>query len=81
MSTAGTGMTGTTDALSAVLPEVPRLPDRGLAGVGTLVYQGKEHRVGSGEVGAIVKDLRARLVGIQNGEVADSRGWLERIER
>jgi branched-chain amino acid aminotransferase len=52
-----------------------------LAGVGTLVYQGKEYRVGSGEVGPIVKDLRARLVAIQNGEIPDSRGWLERINR
>ncbi len=40
-----------------------------LAGVGTLVHHGQEHRVGSGEVGPHTRKLRERLVSIQRGEV------------
>jgi branched-chain amino acid aminotransferase len=50
-----------------------------LAGVGTLVRDGKEHKVGSGDVGPHTKRLRAALVGIQQGEVPDTHGWLHRI--
>jgi len=50
-----------------------------LAGVGTLVRDGREHRVGSGDVGPHTKRLRAALVGIQQGEVPDTHGWLHRI--
>ena len=49
-----------------------------LAGVGTLIHRGTEHRVASGEVGPHTRALRARLVAIQQGELADSHGWLER---
>ncbi len=50
-----------------------------LAGVGTLIYRGTEHRVASGEVGALTRALRARLVAIQQGEAPDRHGWLERV--
>jgi branched-chain amino acid aminotransferase len=50
-----------------------------LAGVGTLVRDGREHRVGDGDVGPHTRKLRAALVGIQQGEVADTHGWLHRI--
>ena len=50
-----------------------------LAGVGMLVRDGREHRVGSGDVGPHTKRLRAALVGIQQGEVPDTHGWLHRI--
>jgi branched-chain amino acid aminotransferase len=50
-----------------------------LAGVGTLIYRGEEYRVGSGEVGALTRSLRAQLVAIQQGDVADRHGWLERV--
>ena len=50
-----------------------------VAGVGTLIHQGAEHRVGTGEVGAVTKSLRARLIGIQQGEHPDQHGWLERV--
>jgi branched-chain amino acid aminotransferase len=50
-----------------------------LAGVGTLIYQGSEHKVGNGEVGPLTRALRAQLVAIQQGEVADRHGWLEKI--
>jgi branched-chain amino acid aminotransferase len=50
-----------------------------LAGVGTLIYKGEEHRVGSGEVGPLTRALRAQLVAIQQGETADVHGWLEAV--
>jgi branched-chain amino acid aminotransferase len=50
-----------------------------LAGVGTLIYEGEEHRVGSGEVGPLTRALRSQLVAIQQGESADRHGWLEAV--
>jgi len=50
-----------------------------LAGVGTLIYHGTEHRVAGGDVGPLTRALRAQLVAIQQGEVADRHGWLERV--
>ena len=50
-----------------------------LAGVGTLVHGGTEHRVGTGEVGPVTQRLRAALVAIQNGEAADTHGWTTRV--
>jgi branched-chain amino acid aminotransferase len=47
-----------------------------LAGVGTLIHRGAEHRVGNGEVGPLTRALRARLVAIQQGEAPDPHGWL-----
>jgi branched-chain amino acid aminotransferase len=50
-----------------------------LAGVGTLVHHGKDHRVGTGEVGPVTKRLRAALVAIQTGDAPDSHGWLTKV--
>lgn len=50
-----------------------------LAGVGTLIHQGTEYKVGTGEVGPLTKALRAQLVAIQQGEAPDRHGWLEKI--
>jgi branched-chain amino acid aminotransferase len=50
-----------------------------LAGVGTLIYAGNEHRVGTGHVGKVTKELRAKLVAVQQGEAPDPHGWLERV--
>jgi branched-chain amino acid aminotransferase len=50
-----------------------------LAGVGTLIYRGTDHRVGNGEVGPLTRALRAQLVAIQQGEAPDRHGWLERV--
>jgi branched-chain amino acid aminotransferase len=50
-----------------------------LAGVGTLVHHGREHRVGSGEVGPHTRKLRERLVSIQCGEARDTHGWTTRV--
>jgi branched-chain amino acid aminotransferase len=50
-----------------------------LAGVGTLIYRGTEHRVASGDVGPHTRAMRAQLVAIQQGEAPDLHGWLERM--
>ena len=50
-----------------------------LAGVGTLIYRGTEHRVAGGEVGPVTRSLRAQLVAIQQGEAADRHGWLQPV--
>jgi branched-chain amino acid aminotransferase len=50
-----------------------------LAGVGTLVHAGKEHKVGSGDVGPVTQRLRAALVAIQNGEAPDRFGWTRKV--
>ena len=50
-----------------------------LAGVGTLIYHGVEHRVGSGDVGPLTRALRAQLVAIQQGEGEDRHGWRETV--
>ena len=50
-----------------------------LAGVGTLIYAGTEHKVGSGDVGPLTRALRAQLVAVQQGEAPDRHGWLERV--
>jgi branched-chain amino acid aminotransferase len=50
-----------------------------LAGVGTLIYAGVEHRVAQGDVGPLTRALRAKLVAIQHGEAPDLHGWLQRV--
>ena len=50
-----------------------------LAGVGTLIYRGTEHRVAGGDVGPHTHAMRAQLVAIQQGDEPDRHGWLERV--
>jgi branched-chain amino acid aminotransferase len=50
-----------------------------LAGVGTLIYRGAEHRVAGGDVGPVTRSLRAQLLAIQQGESADRHGWLQPV--
>src|ERR1700678_3318035 len=50
-----------------------------LAGVGTLIYRGTEHRVAGGDVGPHTRAMRAQLLAIQQGEEPDRHGWLERV--
>jgi branched-chain amino acid aminotransferase len=50
-----------------------------LAGVGTLIHRGKEHRIGTGEIGPVTQQLRAALVAIQNGESPDRHGWTRKV--
>lgn len=46
-----------------------------LAGVGTLIHGGREHRVGNGEVGRETQALRAALIAVQRGDTPDQFGW------
>jgi branched-chain amino acid aminotransferase len=50
-----------------------------LAAVGTLIYRGKDHTVGNGEIGPVTRRLREALVAIQQGEAPDRFDWLVRI--
>jgi branched-chain amino acid aminotransferase len=50
-----------------------------LAGVGTLIHRGQEHRVGTGQVGPLTQSLRAHLVAIQQGQAEDRHGWLQAV--
>ena len=50
-----------------------------LAGIGTLIYRGSEHRVFNGDVGPHTRELRAQLIAVQRGEAPDRHGWLDRI--
>ncbi|HEY6457542.1 MAG TPA: branched-chain amino acid aminotransferase [Steroidobacteraceae bacterium] len=47
-----------------------------LAGVGTLIWQGREVRVADGGVGRVTQALRAALVDVQRGVTPDRFGWL-----
>jgi branched-chain amino acid aminotransferase len=46
-----------------------------LTGVGTLVHDGREHRVGTGEVGPNTLRLRDALLAVQRAEAPDQHGW------
>ena len=50
-----------------------------LAGVGTLLHRGQEHRVGNGSIGPVTQRLRAALVAIQTGEAPDRHGWTRKV--
>ncbi|WP_268802164.1 branched-chain amino acid aminotransferase [Pseudidiomarina planktonica] len=50
-----------------------------LAPVGTLIHNGKEHTIGSGDVGSTTLKLREALNAIQWGKAEDTRGWLQRV--
>ena len=50
-----------------------------LTGVGTRVHEGREIRVGNGEVGPNTRRLREALTAIQRGEAPDRFGWLRRL--
>jgi len=50
-----------------------------LAGVGALIHQYREHKVGTGDVGPLTRALRERLVSIQRGETPDQYGWLSKV--
>jgi len=50
-----------------------------LTPVGTLIYNGNEHTVGTGKPGTKTKQLRKALNDIQFGEAQDRHGWLTRV--
>jgi branched-chain amino acid aminotransferase len=50
-----------------------------LAPVGTLIYEGQEITVGSGQEGPATQKLRESLNAIQWGKAPDNHGWVERL--
>ncbi|MDH5371665.1 MAG: branched-chain amino acid aminotransferase [Acidimicrobiia bacterium] len=48
-----------------------------LAGIGTILHAGREHRVGDGEVGPNTLRLRAALTELQTGATPDVHGWIK----
>ena len=50
-----------------------------LTPVGTLIHNGKEFRVGSGEAGKTTLKLRQALNDIQWGKAEDKHGWLTKV--
>lgn len=50
-----------------------------LAGVGTLMVDGRPHPVGHGDVGPHTRRLREALVGMQQGTRPAPAGWLRRV--
>jgi len=50
-----------------------------LAPVGTLIHNGQEYKVGTGEPGSTTARLRQALNDIQWGKAEDKHGWLTRI--
>ncbi len=50
-----------------------------LASVGTLLHNGKEYSIGTGQAGPIVQNFRQALNDIQWGRTEDKHGWLVRV--
>ncbi len=50
-----------------------------LASVGTLIHNGKEHPVGTGQPGPVIRQLRGQLNDIQWGRAEDKHGWLTKV--
>ncbi|KUM53964.1 branched-chain amino acid aminotransferase [Rheinheimera sp. EpRS3] len=50
-----------------------------LTPVGTLIHNGKEYQVGSGEAGSTTNALRQALNDIQWGKAEDKHGWLTKV--
>lgn len=50
-----------------------------LAGVGAILHDGREHIVGSGEVGPNTLRLRAALTALQTGSAIDHHGWIREL--
>ncbi|MGJ8681926.1 branched-chain amino acid aminotransferase [Paraglaciecola sp.] len=50
-----------------------------LTSVGTLIHNGKEYQVGSGEAGPTTQKLRETLNKIQWGQIEDKHNWLTQV--
>jgi len=50
-----------------------------LTSVGTLIHNGEEITVGSGEAGETTQKLRQALNDIQWGKAEDKYGWLQKV--
>ena len=52
-----------------------------LTGVGTLIHEGREVAIGSGDLGPNTQRLRDQLLAIQRGEAEDRHGWTVTVGR
>jgi branched-chain amino acid aminotransferase len=50
-----------------------------LAAVGTLIHDGREHKVGNGKPGPTIRKMRDELNAIQWGQAPDTKQWLTHI--
>ncbi len=50
-----------------------------LAPVGTFIYNDKEYRVGSGELGPVTRQLKSEMNAIQWGQAEDKYGWMTEV--
>jgi len=51
-----------------------------VAPVGTLIHAGREHAVGTGQPGPVLRGLRDALNAVQWGRAPDVHGWLTRLD-
>jgi branched-chain amino acid aminotransferase len=51
-----------------------------IAGIGTVIYKGKEYPVGDGSFGSHSMKIRNFLQDVQFGKQADEWGWLEQVD-
>lgn len=51
-----------------------------IAGIGTIIYKGKEYQVGNGEFGPNSLKIRTFLQEVQSGKREDQWGWLEQVD-
>lgn len=47
--------------------------------VGTVASPEGEFHIGTGGIGQMTAKMRERLVGVQNGRIADTLGWMMRV--
>lgn len=50
-----------------------------VAAVGTLIHNGREYKVGTGQPGPRIRQMRDQLNAIQWGQTEDKHGWLTRV--
>ena len=50
-----------------------------VAAIGKIKSAEGDFLIGDGSAGEITKALKAELVGIQRGQIADSEGWVRKI--
>ncbi len=57
----------------------PAAPPPSITPIGEIKSADGGFVIGNGEGGAVAEALRAKLVGIQRGEIADEYGWVRRV--
>lgn len=50
-----------------------------VAGIGEVVMASSSFRIGEGSTGPVSQRLKAQLIGVQRGTLADTHGWVRRV--